>query len=306
MDFYDDECPISLNKIKNNFKLKCNHNFEFMNIYKWYKKNNKCPLCRDEIDESTFESFDNKLSVFFIDFRITISDLMCYMRDLSNNNAIHIDEHYSAFTDFYYNVISESIVYRLKCNNHIDDNCEIIYNKCNMINEDTLEIFYGEKILINKKPFIMRHKTIHVFLDDDVIILFNMINQYMIFFLQQENAYYTLFMKTIKDFESEIYNDLMPFFDIKLNEEDDNGENDYISDYDDLDDDMIPQIHDDNDLSDNDINLIIPFIHNTDVIRMNNDDMMNNIIIQIHDENVDNMAINNDIDFDLTDVFFLQ
>jgi hypothetical protein len=46
----DDDCPISLDKMKNPAKTSCGHVFEKENIITWIREKRTCPICRKELD----------------------------------------------------------------------------------------------------------------------------------------------------------------------------------------------------------------------------------------------------------------
>lgn len=46
----DNNCPISLDKMKNPAKTSCGHVFEKENIIMWIREKRTCPICRKELD----------------------------------------------------------------------------------------------------------------------------------------------------------------------------------------------------------------------------------------------------------------
>lgn len=70
----DLECPICYDKIEqHNCQItKCNHKFHTQCLSEWFKKNNKCPMCRTIISATTYRNLNHHLSNFDIRSAIDI------------------------------------------------------------------------------------------------------------------------------------------------------------------------------------------------------------------------------------------
>ena len=165
-------CPISLEKIKYPVQVQCCNNFfSLVSILKSYSLNNKCPLCRQQIDLNDIKINFGNIKPEKIDFeKIEVNDGLLIFPDKNNKPK---------YNNYYKKIIKN-------------------FNKLNLKNINLIEIFGNNyDVSLIRKNDLSKLKKLYIFYFGETKDIFiNIIKKLSLYYRNSKIIFYQLMEKT--------------------------------------------------------------------------------------------------------------